>query len=121
MFCQQSTETHDHLFFECSFATELWQQFCTEWNLNLNLRGREAFITTLKKLKMARKLRSLIQAMTNAVIYHIWQARNMLFKEYYQVHSILKDIKAQILQRVLQIHQHRQKYKTCIDFLLHRK
>ena len=70
-FCQQHTETQDHLFFECPFATELWHLFCTEWNLNLNMDGMEAFIISLRNLTMPRRLRSLIQAMTNAVIYHI--------------------------------------------------
>jgi len=63
----------------------------------------EAYINSLNKLKMPRKLRSLIQAMTNAVIYHIWHARNKLFlkNEVHPVHNILKEIKAQIIQRVL--------------------
>ncbi|KAJ8436062.1 hypothetical protein Cgig2_000358 [Carnegiea gigantea] len=92
-------------------------------NLNLNKDGKEAFIISLRNLKMPKRLRSLIQVMTNAVIYHIWQARNKLFfkNEPHSVHSILKEIKAQILDRVLQIHQHRHKYTTCIDFLLLRK
>jgi len=101
--CDQNTETQDHLFFECPFAKELWQLTCTEWNLNLNLDGMEAYINSLNKLKMPRKLRSMIQAMTNAVLYHIWHARNKLFfkNEVQPVHSILKDIKARIIQRVL--------------------
>ena len=76
---------------------------CTEWSLKLQLDGMEAFINSLIKLKMPKKLRSLIQAMANAVIYHIWLAKNrLLFKnEVYPVQGVLKEIKAQITQRVL--------------------
>jgi len=83
----------------------------------------EAFITSQVKLKMPRKLRRLIQAVANAVIYHIWLARNrMLFKnKVYPTHELLKEIKRQLRQRVLQIHQYRKNYNTCIDYLLHRK
>ena len=110
------------MFFECSFAKEIWSKFCAEWKLTLDVRGREALILSLRNLKIARRLRGLVHAMTNAVIYHIWQARNMLLfkQETYQVHSILKDIKNQIIQRVLQIHQYKHRYNTCIDYLLQR-
>ena len=122
-FCQHHTEIQDHLFFECPFAKELWGEFTAEWNLNLDIRGKEALILSLKRLKLTRKMRGLVHAMSNAVIYHIWQARNMLLfkKETYQVSSILRDIKTQIIQRVLHIHQYNHSYNICIDFLLHRE
>ena len=121
-FCQHHTETQDHLFFECPFAKEIWDRFWEEWRLTLDVRGRETLILSLRNLKMTRKMRCLVQAMSNAVIYHIWQARNMLLfkQETYQVQSILKDLKTQIIQRVLQIHQYNHNYDTCIDFLLHK-
>ncbi|KAJ8422262.1 hypothetical protein Cgig2_029105 [Carnegiea gigantea] len=102
---------------------DLWTLLRAEWSLKLQLDGMKTFITSSIKLKMPKKLRSLIQAMANAVIYHIWLARNRLhFKnQVYPVQGVLKEIKAQITQIVLQIHQHRNKYNTCIDFLLHRK
>ena len=121
-FCQHHIETQDHLFFECPFAKELWDKFTAEWSLNLDARGREALILSLKRMKLTRKMRNLIHAMSNAMIYHIWQARNMLlFKnETYQATSILRDIKTHVIQRVLQIHQCNHSYTSCIDFLLRR-
>ncbi|KAJ8420080.1 hypothetical protein Cgig2_019936 [Carnegiea gigantea] len=74
---------------------DIWTLLCTKWNFKLQFDGIEAFITSLIKLKMPRKLRSLIQAVANAVIYHIWPARNrLLFKnKVYPVHEVLKEIK----------------------------
>ena len=120
--CQHHTETQEHLFFDCPFAKEIWERVQEEWQLKLDVRGRETLILSLRTLKMNRKMRNLVQAMSNAVIYHIWQARNMfLFKqESYQVHSIMRDMKTQLIQRVLQIHQYNHNYNNCIEFLLHR-
>ena len=120
--CQHHTETQEHLFFDCPFAKEIWERVQEEWQLKLDVRGRETLILSLRTLKMNRKMRNLVQAMSNAVIYHIWQARNMLLfkQESYQVHSIMRDMKTQLIQRVLQIHQYNHNYNNCIEFLLHR-
>ncbi|KAJ8427720.1 LOW QUALITY PROTEIN: hypothetical protein Cgig2_022194 [Carnegiea gigantea] len=115
----QGPKTHEHLFFECIYARDIWQQFCAEWDIMLQLDGKGAFITSLIKLRTPRKMRGLIQAMVSAVIYHIWLARNrMIFKStVYPAQEILKEIKSQLIQRVLQIHQNRKNYNACIDYL----
>ncbi|KAJ8422480.1 hypothetical protein Cgig2_017608 [Carnegiea gigantea] len=114
--CQQGLVTHEHLFFECIY-------FCAEWDIILQLDGKGAFITSLIKLRMPRKMRGLIQAMVNAVIYHIWLARNrMIFKNtVYPAQEMRKEIKSQLIQRALQIHQNRKNYNACIDYLLQRQ
>jgi len=39
LMCKQCPETHEHLFFECPYAKEIWSMFCTEWGLQLQLEG----------------------------------------------------------------------------------
>ncbi|KAJ8436362.1 hypothetical protein Cgig2_009927 [Carnegiea gigantea] len=58
--CKQSPETHEHLFVECTYAKDIWSQFYTEWNMLLQLEGKEAFITSMCKMRKPRKIRSLI-------------------------------------------------------------
>ncbi|KAJ8419309.1 hypothetical protein Cgig2_009220 [Carnegiea gigantea] len=69
--------------------------------------GFEAFIMSLRKLKISRKFRGLIHALVNAAIYNIWQVRNRkLFNSLSSpAQEIWKDIKKQITLRVLQLHQ----------------
>ncbi|KAJ8421919.1 hypothetical protein Cgig2_025305 [Carnegiea gigantea] len=69
--------------------------FFTDWDIMLQRDRMEAFITSLIKLKMRRKLRGLIQAMASVIIYHIWLAKNrMMFKNnVYPAQEILKEIK----------------------------
>ena len=86
----------------------------------LQLEGKEAFMTSLIKMKKPRKMRGLVQAMISAVIYQIWLAKNrMIFKNtVYPAQEILKENRTQPTQRVSQIHQNRKNYKACIDYLL---
>jgi len=93
--CQQSTETQEHVFFECNYAKDIWGMLLTEWKALLQLTGMEACITSLTKLKMPRKIRALIYVMVNAVINNIWLARNrkLFNSKVYPAQDVLKEIK----------------------------
>ncbi|KAJ8425472.1 hypothetical protein Cgig2_001061 [Carnegiea gigantea] len=103
LMCQQGPETHEHLFFECAYAKNIWNQLCAEWNIILQLEGKEAFITSLLKMSKPRKMRSLLQASVSTVIYLIWLARNRKFFKniIYPAQEILKETRRQLTQRVL--------------------
>jgi len=120
--CYQSIETQEHLFFECHYAKDIWARFLSEWNVQIQLDGMETFISSLNHLKMLRKMRGLMYAGVNAVLYNIWLARNrrIFNSKDYHGQEFLKKIKTQITQRWLQLHQHRQNYTSCIVYLLHR-
>ena len=61
-------------------------------------------------------------AIVNAVIYHIWQARNsLIFKgKSMETMTILKHIREQITQRVLHLHFQKENYFDCIEFISNR-
>jgi len=61
-------------------------------------------------------------AIVNAVIYHIWQARNsLIFKgKAMETMTIVKHIREQITQRVLHLHFQKGNYSDCIEFISHR-
>jgi len=120
--CQQSSETQDHLFFECSYAKNIWEKFLNDWHVDIERTGLEVFVNSLTKLKMPRRLKALFYAMTNAVIYNIWLVRNRkLYSNMdYPVDEVLKEIKRQIVLRILHLNQYSQKYTSCLDFLLHK-
>ena len=122
LMCKQRPETHEHLFFKCTYAREIWSNFCTEWGLQLQLEGREAFIKYMYKMKKPRKMRSLFQALVCAVIYQIWFARNRqcFHNITFPAQEVLTEIRRQVTHRILQLHQHRGNYNACIDLLLQR-
>lgn len=83
LMCKQQPETHDHLFFECSYAKEIWGLFCAKWGLQMKFEEKEALITNMTQMKKTRKMRHLIQALVSAAIYQIWYARNRQGFHYY--------------------------------------
>ncbi|KAJ8429180.1 hypothetical protein Cgig2_011784 [Carnegiea gigantea] len=85
--------------------------------------GIEQCIKSLTKLQMPRTMKAVLYAMINAVIYHIWMARNklMLKDQTYLAKKILKEAREQITQRILHLQQHSQKYTTSIEYMLYRK
>jgi len=117
--CQQYSETQEHLFFRCSYATKLWEGVLKDWQVNIQLIGMEEFIHSLTKLHMSRRKRALFYAMVNAVIYNIWTARNrkMFNNIAYHTDDALKEIKRQVTLRVLQLHQTTHHYSSCLDIL----
>ena len=100
--CKQSPETHKHLFFNCPFARDIWNQFSIEWGVLLQLEGKEAFITYLCNMRKPRRMRSPIQVLVSAVIHQIWLARNRkIYKNVvYSTQEVLKEIRRQITHRV---------------------
>ena len=116
--CHQSSETQDHLVFGCNYAKNIWGRFLTDWQVNVQMTGMEAFVGSLTKLKMSRRLRALFYAMANAVIYNMWLARNrkLYCNKDYHAEDMLKEIKRQIILRVLHLNQYRQNYTSCLDF-----
>lgn len=75
LLCNQGVESRDHLFFACSFSSELWTHHSrrinigplTTWSDSLNC------MQSLSGLPWRRKLQLIVW---QAVIYSIWQERN---------------------------------------------
>ena len=120
LMCKQQLETHEHLFFECTYAKEIWGIFCAEWDLKLQFEGNEALIKNMIQMKKTRKTRHLIQALVSAAIYQIRYARNR--QGFHNItipaQKLVREIRRQVTHRILQLHQYKGKYKPCMDFLL---
>ena len=103
-------------------ATEIWRATLRDWGFQLQTGGLDQCITSLKKQKGARQIREMYKAIVNAIIYHIWQARNLLiFKgQTQEISNIVRAIREQIIQRMLHLHIHSHKYHKCIEYLSHR-
>lgn len=73
-FCA-AEETRDHLFFECSFSSQIWKRFASD--LQLPLTYSWDMLIQWGSLLKRKSLRNLISKLTwQACIYHIWLERN---------------------------------------------
>ncbi|KAJ8452584.1 hypothetical protein Cgig2_004920 [Carnegiea gigantea] len=113
--CQQGIETQEHLFFGCHYAREIWDIFLSEWQLQIQVDGMKNFVKSVTHLKMPRKMRNLMYAGINAVLYNLWHARNsrIFSGKVYPSQDVLKEIKRQVTHRVLQLHQ----LRVCVQFV----
>ncbi|XP_020254213.1 uncharacterized protein LOC109831293 [Asparagus officinalis] len=93
-------ESRDHLFFECSFSKEVWNQIMDwllfkwrscSWNSIINW-----YCTNLRKKGIKQNIK---RAALSATIYHIWYERNMrMFQQLFKSEeSLVKRIKVDIL------------------------
>ena len=117
--CHTNIETHEHLFFTCSYAQDLWLRVMVTWGFQLKVEGIAQYITSLQQLQRPRSMKYMISTLANAVFYNIWLTRNMLmFKGIIPptAHTV-KAIRDQVTHRVLQTHQHKHRYRKCIEFL----
>ncbi|KAJ8422061.1 hypothetical protein Cgig2_009799 [Carnegiea gigantea] len=116
----QLKDTHDN--WVEGFEKDICKETLQDWGIKLQVDGLEQCIASLQKLKGARQIRGLVKAIVDAVIHHIWQARNfIIFKEKTQATAdIVRAIREQITQRVLHLHHHSHNCTQCIDFLFSR-
>ena len=122
-FYHQKDETEENLFFECQYATVIWEDFQKEWGIKLEMTGMELCLTSLTKLKQSRNTRGVLYALINAVTYYICKARNhLVFKnQTLTPQQILHEAREQITQRILHLHHYKHNYNTCIDFIYSRQ
>ncbi|GJU52780.1 zinc knuckle CX2CX4HX4C containing protein [Tanacetum coccineum] len=92
--CEMQSDSHEHLFFECSFALQVWEnlkRFTCIDNLPSDLNSIVDFFIPLAKM---RSIRSVIcKLVFVASCYFIWQERNFrLFKKVKrtQDHELIK-------------------------------
>ncbi|GJU38596.1 reverse transcriptase domain, reverse transcriptase zinc-binding domain protein [Tanacetum coccineum] len=80
--CEIQPDSHDHLFFECPFASEVWDRMKGLAGLDSSSPNIYAIITGLIPIASRRSILSLIAKLVVAAsAYYIWQERNWrLFK-----------------------------------------
>nr|XP_043629984.1 uncharacterized protein LOC122601285 [Erigeron canadensis] len=97
--CYQQSDSHNHLFFECSYASQVWRDVCGFMGIQQALIDWESILATIipepKKKTIDIIVLKLIFAATS---YFIWQERNArLFKqEKRSAHKVTKIIIATV-------------------------
>ncbi|KAJ8436671.1 hypothetical protein Cgig2_006381 [Carnegiea gigantea] len=107
---------------DCTFVQQIWTQFQQNWGVKIHNAEMGQFIQSLSNLQMPRKRRGVIYTMVNALIYNIWMVRKKtIFKgSPFPVNRILREVKEQVIQRILHMNSHSYKYNACLDYLLYR-
>lgn len=101
VFCNLVVETHNHLFFECTYSKSIWStvkqevgiQNCPDnWDdiLNLWMMGTWRSWSTVKRLAIS------------ATVYHVWLERNRKYfdKQHQNSSLVVADIKKELLLRM---------------------
>ncbi|KAJ8431936.1 hypothetical protein Cgig2_017422 [Carnegiea gigantea] len=112
-------------FFRASWqhtANEIWKETLQDWGIKMQVDGLEQCRVSMKKLKGTRQISGSAKAIINAVLHHIWQARNFLiFEDKTQaIVDIVRSIREQFTHRILHLHPHSHSYTQCMDFLFSR-
>lgn len=78
--CSSGIETHEHLFFDCPFASDIWSHFASRiWsNLPLSLQAVVSWISQphLQSYTPQAVLNMLIKLLLQIIIYILWKERN---------------------------------------------
>ena len=104
--CQQEAETREHLFFEYSFAVEIWKEMLRQCGLgreSLCWEGELKWAAT--KLKGKAMISTLLRVGWNAFVYHIWRERNCRIFQHHTESSMkfLEDIREVIQYRLVRL------------------
>ena len=82
LLCNNQRETHDHLFFSCTFTKAIWERLKQKCYLSFgDLIWKECCLQMVNHCK-DKSLSSIIRKLSLAVsVYYIWQERNSRFNE----------------------------------------
>ncbi|KAG7588702.1 Reverse transcriptase domain [Arabidopsis suecica] len=75
--CLSGVESHDHLFFECPFSSEIWEFLASKFlhNPPSNISAVSSWIT-LHNLPSQSKVATILKLLLQIVLYHLWKERN---------------------------------------------
>ncbi|GJT98866.1 hypothetical protein Tco_1094384 [Tanacetum coccineum] len=87
--CDGQPDSHEHLFFECTFAMQVWDSMKVMAGLSNVMGSITVIVDTLIPMSKHRSARSVIaKLVVAACCYYIWQERNFrLFKNKRDLHS----------------------------------
>ena len=75
---QAGYEIEDHLFFARTHARSIWHALYQWWDIIPQVHTCNDLILSLLALKTSKTERTIIYAITEAAIYHIWSLRNQV-------------------------------------------
>ncbi|XP_062073701.1 uncharacterized protein LOC133777949 [Humulus lupulus] len=74
--CSRSTESVDHLFFDCPYSFDCLEKVKDWLNWGVSSTSLPRIIRWIGKAKLSKFKKSLYSAVTAALVYQIWRTRN---------------------------------------------
>lgn len=115
LLCGTGFETSDHIFFSCSYSTEVWSSFFTHSALIPPPIFADV-ISWLKSITSTRKIKAIVKLIFQRCIYFLWRERNSRIHSSVlkPLHVTQREIQMQIRARLLGLDQ--ESYKTLVFF-----
>ncbi|KAB5548042.1 hypothetical protein DKX38_011448 [Salix brachista] len=98
--CNQATETHEHLFFQCLFSAQVWQTVNNKAKMHWpSLPWADLLQWAMSRVKKKGGINNHIGSLLlSSTVYHLWQERNRrIFCDH---HKASQAISADIYQQV---------------------
>ncbi|KAG7549908.1 Reverse transcriptase zinc-binding domain [Arabidopsis thaliana x Arabidopsis arenosa] len=75
--CSNGVESHEHLFFDCSYASEIWGYLAAKLlpNPPSTISAASSWIL-LHRLPHHAKVTAILKLLLQSVVYHLWKERN---------------------------------------------
>lgn len=111
----------DHLFFTHVFAQEV-RRALNQWlGIIHDAQTRQQFVAKSLNCKCKATQKEVILGTVDAMFYELWQARNRsVFKQQQSdARQLVHGTKESIRRRVLLLARHSEKYRKCIEMVLH--
>ena len=92
--CELQPDSHEHLFFECLFSSQVWNSLKVFADLGVMPSSLDAIITFLTIKARSRSVRSVVSKLLFAATsYVIWQERNnRIFKQQKRTEAQVVDV-----------------------------
>ena len=100
MLCDQHTETHEHLFFQCPYSTFVWNTVSNEAHVHCPFATWDRLLQWASTVYMKKNdiTHMIARLMLSTIVYFIWHERNnRVFHNAFQLPSATVDA---ILQRI---------------------
>ncbi|GKD44979.1 RNA-directed DNA polymerase, eukaryota, reverse transcriptase zinc-binding domain protein, partial [Tanacetum coccineum] len=102
--CKKGMDSHDHLFFKCDYAKEIWKKICGKARMKFHNDSWNNTLDEMSKGVANRSVWGVIRKLClAAVVYYIWQERNLrLFNNDQRdkevlINTIIEEIKAKMV------------------------
>ena len=83
LLCNNQAESHDHLFFSCSFSRHIWEAVKQKCSLSFGDLPWKYCISQMVSLCKGKSLSSLVRKLALAAsVYYIWSERNSRFHDH---------------------------------------
>ena len=81
LFCETEKEIQQHLFFHCTYSKRIFVAVCNWIGVEVCIGDLEHCLKWVKRCRRLKLRRDLYIVVFNALIYHIWRARNNVMQK----------------------------------------